>query len=40
MILPPLQNNAVKEIEESDDIEENSTILLNDSNIPSIHLNQ
>jgi hypothetical protein len=39
-ILPPFQNNAVEETKESDDVEENSTVLLNGTKLPTSHLIQ
>jgi hypothetical protein len=39
-ILPPFQNNVVEETDESDDIEENSTVLLIDIELPSTHITQ
>jgi hypothetical protein len=39
-IFPPFQNNAVEDIEERDDVEENSTTLLDGTELPTSHLNQ
>jgi hypothetical protein len=36
-ILPPFQNNVVEETEESDNVEENSTVLLNATELPTSH---
>jgi hypothetical protein len=35
---PPFQNNAVEEVEEIDDTEEDSIVHLNDTELPSTHL--
>jgi ribonuclease HI len=39
-VLPPFQNNAVEEVEEIDDTEEDSTVHLNDTELPPTHLTQ
>jgi len=39
-ILPPFHNNVVEETEESDDIDENSIVLLTNTKLPSSHLTQ
>jgi hypothetical protein len=38
--LPPFQNNAEEEVEEIDDIEEDSTIHLHDIELPPTHVTQ
>jgi hypothetical protein len=39
-VLPPFQNNAVEEVEEIDDTEEDSTIHLHDTELPPTHVTQ
>ena len=39
-VLPPFQNNAVEEVEEIDDIEEDSTVHLHDTELPPTHVTQ
>ena len=39
-IFPPFQNNAVEEMAESDDTEENFAVLLNGTKLPTSHLIQ
>ena len=38
--MPPFQNNAVEEVEEIDDTEEDSKIHLKDTELPPTHLTQ
>jgi hypothetical protein len=39
-VLRPFQNNAVEEVEEIDDTEEDSIVHLNDTELPPTHLTQ
>ena len=38
--MPPFQNNAVEEVENVDDIEDDPTMHLNDTELPPTHLKQ
>jgi hypothetical protein len=39
-VFPPFQNNAVEEVEEIDDTEEDSTVHLHDTELPPTHVTQ